>query len=122
MVELKPQARFAPFVNAMDCYDFVFRDEALTKLDVVKPGFFNQHRSELVVGTMIECRLGVAADGITVFRVQVIHNPQYSATEDILVSVGRAQTFTPVRHAGKPAEDEKAAPETDATEQKGVAA
>ena len=110
MAKMRPSARQAPFANASDAYDFVFRDETATKLDVVKPGFFNMHRSELIVGTMIECRLGHPADGITVFRVQVIDNPKWSRNTDVLVSVGKAQTFTPVRHDGTRAEDkEKAA-------------
>ncbi len=110
MAKMRPTARQAPFTNAADAYDFVFRDENATKLDVVKPGFFNQHRSELIVGTMIECRLGHPCDGVTVFSVQVIDNPKWVRGTDVLVSVGKSQTFTPVRHDGTLTEDkEKAA-------------
>ena len=108
----RPPARQAPFANAADAYDFVFRDETASKLDVIKPGYFNQHRSELIVGTMIECRLGHPADGCVVFRVQVIDNPKWVRGTDVLVSVGKAQTFTPVRHSGE------AADETDAVKEK----
>ena len=107
-----PTARQAPFANVADTYDFVFRDQNATKLDVIKPGFFNQHRGELIVGTMIECRLGHPCDGIAIVRVQIIHAPGYSRTEDVLVSYENPKTgkFTPVRHDGTMTdEQEKAA-------------
>ena len=116
MTKMRPPARQAPFANAADCYDFVYRDEHADKLTVIKPGYFNQYRSELIVGTMIECRLGHPADGVTVFRCQVIDNPKWIRGTDVLVSVGKAQTFTPVRHSGE------AAPGTDATKEKEIAA
>ena len=122
MTKMRPTARQAPFANAADAYDFVFRDETATKLNVIQPGFFNQHRSELIVGTMIEVRLGHPADGITVFRVQVIDNPKWSRNTDVLVSVGKAQTFTPCRHSGEAADVKKAASKTDAIDEKEVAA
>ena len=102
MTKIRPSARQAPFVNMADTYDFVFRDENATKLDVVKPGFFNQHRSELIVGTMIECRLGHPCDGVTVFRVQIIEKPLWERNGPVLVSIGKAETFTPCRHSGTP--------------------
>ena len=98
---LRPPARQAPFALQVDAYDFVFRDLDATKTDVVKPGFFNLHRSELIVGTMIDCRLGDPQDGIKRFMVQVIECPQRARVGDVLVSVGDQHgRFTPVRHDG----------------------
>ncbi len=103
-------ARQAPFCNAgTDAYDFIYRNFDQKPTDVLKPGFFNVHRSELIVGTIIECRLGYPEDGITSLRVQIIHNPQDSAGGDVMVSYENRKTgsFTPVRHDGTLAEDKE---------------
>ena len=102
----RPTARQAPFSLAMDSYDCVLRDENATKADVIKPGFFNQHRSELIVGTVINCRLGHPCDGINFGYVQVISCPDAVREGDVEVSVGPFKKFTPVRHHGA-LEDER---------------
>ncbi len=85
--------------------------EPFTKLDVVKPGHFNAYRGELVnqgVGTRITCRLGDIQDGILEVELQIIECPRSERMGDIMVSVkGRDGKFTPVRHDGTLAEDEK---------------
>ena len=109
----RPAARQAPFCNAgTDAYDFIYRNFDQKPTDVLMPGFFNVHRSELIVGTIIECRLGYPEDGITALRVQIIDSPKYDRDGDVMVSYENRKTgkFTPVRHDGTLAEDkEKAA-------------
>ena len=122
MTKLRPPARQAPFANAADCYDFVFRDLHASKADALKPGFFNQHRSELIVGTMIEVRLGDPRDGVTVGTVQIIDCPRW-VTADVLVSAGQFRKFTPVRHSGIDEEASASVAVEPVTEdQKGAAA
>ena len=95
--------------HTVDGYDFIYEHSDYTKLDVAKPGFFNQFRDELQVGMVVECRLGQIGDGITQLFLQVIASPK-EGVGDVMVSVGPARKFTPVRHDGTLADDkEKAA-------------
>ena len=76
----------------------------VTKIDVIKPGFFNPWRGNLFVNTMIDCRLGSVADGIVRIILQVIEKP---AGGDVMVSVEDSHGhFTPCRHDGSMVEDE----------------
>ena len=108
----RPTARQAQFTNWADSYDKVFRDLQATKTDVIKPGFFNPWRSELIVGTLIDCRIGNPPDGIKRFWVQITLCTTYEE-QDVLVSVGdRHGNFTPVGHDGtlaKPSKERKVA-------------
>ncbi len=92
-----------------DGYDFVYENSKYTKLDVVKPGFFNVYRDELRVGQMVECRLGRIADGITQVYLQVIESPKDERSGDVMVSLGSTREYTPVRHDGTLAEDKEQA-------------
>ena len=112
MTKMRPTARQAPWANLSDGYDFVLRDENATKLDVIKPGFFNQHRTDLIVGTMIECRLGYPCDGIQLIRLQVIEAPvKMGVDADVMVSYQDPKTgkFVPVRHDGALADEKERA-------------
>ena len=99
-------ARQAAWRCTLDAYDFQYTDHDADKLDVVKPGFFNLHRSELIVGSMIEIRVGHPVDGILRGFVQVISTSDRDETVDVEVSTGEWRKFTPVRHTGT-LEDEK---------------
>ena len=106
----RPTARQAPFALQVDTYDFRFIDFDATKVDIVKPGFFNLHRSELIVGTMIDCRLGNPQDGIKRVWLQIIACPKHEGEGDVLVAVGDQHgKFTPVRHDGKLADEKEIA-------------
>lgn len=107
----RPTARQAQFTNWADSYDKVFRDLEAKKTDVIKPGFFNPWREELLVGTMIDCRIGDPRHGIKRFWVQITDCPKWERNGDILVSVGDQHGhFKPVGHSGTLADKkEKAA-------------
>ena len=101
------------FCYTQDRYDAVYTSTDATKLDVCKPGFFNKWRGNLFVNSMIDCRLGDLADGITRVVLQVIEKP---GGGDVIVAVGDQHGhFTPCRHDGgmveepKPASTRKAA-------------
>lgn len=102
-------ARQAPFCHTGDAYDFIYRNFDQKVTDVLKPGFFNVHQSELIVGTIIECRLGYPEDGITSLRVQVIYSPTSSGIGNVMVSYEDRKTgkFTPVRHDGTATKDKE---------------
>ncbi len=93
--------------HTVDGYDWIFENSDATKIDVARPGFFNIHRQEMRAGAMIECRLGHFVDGITQVWLQVIEAPMTEHGGDVVVSVGPSRKFTPVRHDGTMAEDEK---------------
>ena len=94
-------ARMAPWRDRASSYDFIYTSSEDTKLDVIRPGFFNEYRSELIIGTMIECRLGDPQDGTHRVSLQVIDTTPYDTGSDVLVSVGdKNGHFTPVRLAG----------------------
>ena len=107
--------------HTVDGYDWVFEHTSYSKIDVCAPGFFNCYRGMMRAGAVVECRLGVIADGITQVWLQVIRAPKNENSGDVLVSVGPSRKFTPVRHSGV---DEKAsvAVEPAMEDEKGVAA
>ena len=80
------------FCGVTDRYDRVYTSPDVTKVDVIKPGFFNTWRDQLFVNTMIDCRLGNLADGITRVMLQVIKLP---AGSDVIVAMGDVERFTP---------------------------
>ncbi len=94
-------ARKAPWTLVIDTYDRVLRAADVAKIDVCKPGFFNEYRSELTEGTMIDCRIGGIEDGITRVSLMVIDCPQSDLAGDVLVAVGESKKYTPCRHDGK---------------------
>ena len=93
--------------HTTDGFDFIYENPGYTKVDVVKPGFFNIYRDELRVGMMVECRLGPIADGITQVWLQVITKPLTEPGGDVEVSVGASRKFTPARTDGTLEEDEQ---------------
>ena len=97
--------------------DWVYEPrEPFTKVDVIVPGHFDAYCDDLRVGARITCRLGLIQDGITEVELQVIEVPGKRRQGHVVVSVkGRDGNYTPVRHDGTLAEDEKTAPEPDAT-------
>ena len=99
--------------HTIDGYDFIYENVKATKIDVVRPGFFNPYRDDrnLKCGNVIECRLGKVEDGITQVWLQVIEVRARALGGDVIVAVGPSRKFTPCRHDG---EQEKPASETDA--------
>ena len=83
-----------------DGYDWIYENPNYSKIDVARPGFFNIFRDELRVGTVIECRIGEIADGITQLWLQVIVAPRSERQGDVMVSIGPSRKFTPVLHDG----------------------
>lgn len=93
-----------------DSYDWIYEPhDSFQKAQVIVPGFFNEYRQELEVGTRITCRLGKIEDGITEVELQVIKTSKQNAKVDVEVSVGSARKFTPVRHDGTATKDEEKA-------------
>ena len=92
-----------------DGLDWIYEPkEPYTKKDVVVPGHLNGYRAELRVGSRITCRLGPIAEGICELDLQVIECPKSDQAGDVMVSIkGRDGHFTPCRHDGTLAEDEK---------------
>ena len=93
--------------HTVDGYDWIYENSDATKIDVARPGFFNTYRQEMRAGAVIECRLGHFVDGITQVWLQVIEASMSELGGDVMVSVGPSRKFTPVRHDGSLAEDEK---------------
>ena len=105
---VRPTGRNDLYHN-VDGYDWVFENSDATKLDVVRPGYFNVYREEMRPGAMIECRLGHFVDGITQVWLQIIAAPKGEGEGDIMVSVGPSKKFTPARTDGTLEDEEKAA-------------
>ena len=85
--------------HTVDGYDWVYENSKCTKLDAVKPGFFNAYRDELRVGAVIECRIGSIQDGITQICIQILAAPKEDEG-DVMVSVGPSKKFSPCRTDG----------------------
>ena len=107
VVKAVPSTGRDDLYHTTDGYDFIYENSKYTKLDVVKPGFFNNFRDELRVGMMVECRLGEIEDGITQLFVQVIAAPKTEIRGNVEVSVGGSRKFTPARTDGSLEEDEQ---------------
>ena len=77
-----------------DAYDFIFEPhDHFEKTQVVVPGFFNEYRGELNVGTRITCRLGKIEDGILELELQVIKTSKTDRQINVEVSVGLLALF-----------------------------
>ena len=106
VIKAAPRSYREDLYHTVDGYDFIYENTNSAKIDVVRPGFFNQFRDELQVGMMVECRLGKIADGITQVFLQVIESPK-DGVGDVMVSVGPSRKLTPVRHDGTQADEKE---------------
>ena len=109
----RPLASDTNFAGVLDRYDKVYQHDKHGKADVIRPGYFNAFRTELRVGTVIDCRLGDPADGITQVFLQVIECRKDGTgdSDPVMVSVGPSRKYTPCRHDGGPVEADEANPE-----------
>ena len=107
VIKAAPRSYREDLYHTVDGYDFIYENTNSAKIDVVRPGFFNQFRDELQVGVMVECRLGRIADGITQVFAQIIASPKSDREGDVMVSVGPSRKFTPVLHGGTQADEKE---------------
>ena len=109
VIKAVPRTDRNDLYHTTDGYDFIYENSTYTRVDAIKPGFFNAYRDELRRGMIIECRLGEIDDGIDQGFVQVMRSPKSEVLGDVEVSTGPWRKFTPVRHDGTLAEDEEKA-------------